>query len=50
MAKLGQSIKVDFTASEALMTPEVTINGVAASLEGKIGDWSASRAMTADDV
>ena len=50
VAKLGQSIKVDFTASEALMTPEVTINGVAASLEGKIGDWSASRAMTADDV
>ncbi|MFQ3346108.1 MAG: hypothetical protein ACI89A_000645, partial [Porticoccaceae bacterium] len=50
VAKLGQSVKVDFTASEALMTPVVTINGVAATLEGKIGDWSAFRAMTADDV
>jgi len=36
VAKLGQSIKVDLTASEALMTPEVTINGIAASLEGKL--------------
>ena len=45
VAKLGQSIKVDFTASEALMLPVVTINGVEATLEGKIGDWSASREM-----
>ncbi|MFM1603527.1 MAG: hypothetical protein ACKJRM_01975, partial [Porticoccaceae bacterium] len=50
VAKLGQSVKVDFTASEALMTPVVTINGVSASLAGKIGDWSASREMTESDV
>ena len=43
MAKLGQSIKVDFTATEALMQPVVTINGVATEVVGKIGDWSASR-------
>ena len=36
VAKLGQSIKVDFSASEALMLPVVTINGVSASVEGKI--------------
>jgi len=50
VAKLGQSIKVDFTASEALMLPVVTINGVAATLQGKIGDWSASREMVESDV
>ena len=50
VAKLGQSIKVDFTASEALMLPVVTINGVSASVEGKIGDWSASREMVETDV
>ena len=50
VAKLGQSIKVDFTASEALMLPVVTINGVEASLQGKIGDWSASREMVESDV
>ncbi len=50
VAKLGQSIKVDFTASEALMLPVVTINGVEATLEGKIGDWSASREMVESDV
>ena len=50
VAKLGQSIKVDFTASEALMLPVVTINGVLASVEGKIGDWSASREMVEADV
>ena len=50
VAKLGQSIKVDFTASEALMLPVVTINGVSASVEGKIGDWSASREMVEADV
>jgi hypothetical protein len=50
VAKLGQSIKVDFTATEALMQPVVTINGVAAELQGKIGDWSASREMVESDV
>ena len=50
VAKLGQSIKVDFTASEALMLPVVTINGVEATLQGKIGDWSASREMVESDV
>jgi hypothetical protein len=50
VAKLGQSIKVDFTSSEAIMLPEVTINGVAAEVVGKINTWSASREMTESDV
>ena len=50
VAKLGQSIKVDFTATEALMQPVVTINGVATEVVGKIGDWSASREMVESDV
>ena len=49
-AKLGDSISVSFEASEALMTPEVTIGGFVADVSGKIGDWTAVREMTELDM
>jgi hypothetical protein len=49
-AKLGQSIRVDIIASEGLMTPVVTINGVEAVVEGSVTTWFAVREMDETDV
>jgi hypothetical protein len=49
-AKMGDSISVSFEASEGLMQPQVTIGGYAADVSGKIGDWTAVRAMTELDM
>jgi len=52
---LGEEVLVAFTASEALMKPSVTINGVAADVEDFTDTgtnnlkFKATRAMTADD-
>ncbi|MGB2239232.1 MAG: hypothetical protein ACPH09_08525, partial [Pseudomonadales bacterium] len=49
--KLGQAVRIDIEASEALMKPSITIAGVAADeIGGKIGDWYAIRTMTEMDL
>ncbi len=48
--ELGQSVRIDFVASEALMTPLVTIGGVRAEVTGNITEWRAVREMTEADV
>ena len=50
IAKLGQGVTVTFTATEALLTPTVLINGKAATVQGKIQSWSAQRTMDESDV
>ena len=45
----GQSVRIDFTASEALMTPVVFINNVQAEVNGKIASWNAVREITDTD-
>jgi len=47
---LGQSVRVDLVASEALMTPVVFINGVKAEVTGSINSWRAVREMTEADT
>ena len=48
---VGDVVTVTVTASEAIMAPSVTIGGSAAtSVLGSGEDWTASRAMTADDT
>ena len=42
----GDSVKISFVASEALMTPVVYINDVRADVTGGISNWSAVREMT----
>jgi hypothetical protein len=38
-AKLGETVKISFTASESLMTPSVTINGEEAEVNGGNKSW-----------
>ena len=42
----GDSVLIDFVASEAIMKPVVLINNVPAEVTGKITEWSATRRMT----
>ena len=49
IVKAGQSVRIDFTASEALMTPVVYINNVRAEVTGKIDSWYAVRQITETD-
>jgi hypothetical protein len=46
---LGDQVKIEFAASEAIMVPIVTINGVEAEVTGKILDWSAVHTITEGD-
>ncbi len=48
--QLGKFARIDFTASEALMTPRVTINGVEAEVTGRVTGWFAVREMTDADT
>jgi hypothetical protein len=48
--KLGKSARIDIVASEGLMTPLVTINGVNAEVQGSVNNWFAVREMTETDV
>ena len=48
--ELGQSVRIDIVASEALMKPIVTINSVRAEVTGRIGEWRAVREMTEADT
>jgi hypothetical protein len=45
--KLGQTIQLDFQASESIMKPTVTIGGMAAEVTGQHNTWSAT--LTMDD-
>ena len=45
--KLGQTVKLDFEASESLMKPTVTIGGMDAAVSGQHYAWSAE--LTMDD-
>jgi hypothetical protein len=47
--ELGQSVRIDIVASEALMTPVVYINDGRAEVTGSIDSWRAVREMTEDD-
>ena len=50
-AKLDQEIQIDIVASEAIMKPSVSINGVPADeVTGNVRNWRAKRAMTEFDV
>ena len=49
-AELGETVKVSFTASESLLKPSLTINGVAVDVNGQHNSWSGARKMTADDA
>jgi len=49
LVKVGDSVRIDFTASEALMTPLVYINDVQAEVSGKIASWNAVREITDAD-
>ncbi len=50
-AKLGQAVQIDIVASEAIMKPTVTINGVAADeVTGNVRTWRAKRTMTEFDL
>ena len=50
-AKLGQDVQIDIVASEAIMKPTVTINGVAADeVTGNVRTWRAKRTMTEFDL
>ena len=46
----GRSVRVDITASEALMRPRVVIQGVEAQVTGKVTGWFAVREMTEADT
>ncbi len=48
--ELGQSVRIDLVASEALMTPVVYINDVRADVTGNITEWRVVREMTGADV
>ncbi len=49
-ARMGQSVRIDIVASEALMVPVVYIKGVRAEVQGSVTNWSAVREMTAADA
>ncbi|MCO4811394.1 MAG: hypothetical protein KC572_07320 [Gammaproteobacteria bacterium] len=46
IVEAGQSVLIEFEASEALMKPVVYINNVQAEVTGSIRNWSAVRGMT----
>ncbi|SVD20977.1 uncharacterized protein METZ01_LOCUS373831, partial [marine metagenome] len=48
--KLGQAVRIDIEASEALMKPDIMFNNMPADeIGGKIGDWYAIYNMTEAD-
>jgi len=47
---LGQSVRIDIVATEALMKPTVYIHGAEAEVTGSIREWRAVREMTAADT
>ncbi len=49
VAKLGQNVQLNFRSSEAIMTPEVMINGVSVSVSGSVTNWSAMKEMDESD-
>ena len=48
-AQSGQQVRIDITASEAIMKPVVTINDQAAEVVGSVTGWYALREMTNGD-
>jgi hypothetical protein len=50
LVALGGSVRIDLVASEALMTPLVSINGERAEVTGNIAQWRAVRDMTEADL
>jgi hypothetical protein len=46
----GRSVRIDITASEALMKPRVTIQGAEAEVTGRVTGWFAVRQMTEADT
>ena len=49
VVEMGESVRIDFVASEAIMTPVVTINGMPAEVSGSITNWRALRDINAAD-
>ena len=47
---LGQSVRIDIVATEALMKPTVYIHGAEAEVTGSIREWRAVREMTDADT
>ncbi|MBT8105509.1 MAG: hypothetical protein HKP05_07700, partial [Woeseiaceae bacterium] len=48
--ELGDAVRIDFEASEALMKPTVFIGGAEAEVTGSIRNWGAVREMTEADT
>ena len=48
--ELGQSVRIDLVASEAIMKPTVYIHGAEAEVTGSIREWRAVREMTDADM
>ncbi|MDA8903583.1 hypothetical protein N9J15_07560, partial [Porticoccaceae bacterium] len=48
-AALGDEVLLEFTASESLKKPSVTIGGAAATVSGQHSSWSATRTMVEAD-
>ena len=49
VVEVGDQVRIDFTASEALKTPVVFINNVQAEVSGRISEWNAVREITDTD-
>ncbi len=50
LVALGDDVRIDLVASEALMTPLVSINGERAEVTGSATEWRAVREMTEADL
>jgi hypothetical protein len=50
LVAVGQTVRIDFVASEALMTPTVYIGDARAEVTGNISEWRAVRRMTEADT
>ena len=49
LVEVGDSVRIDFVASEAIMTPVVYINNVRAEVTGSVLSWRAVREITDTD-
>ena len=47
--KLGDTVKLEFTASESLLKPTVVISGTQVTVSGQHSSWSAERVMVEGD-
>jgi hypothetical protein len=49
-AELGQAVRVEILASEGLLKPVITINGLSVDVTGKVNSWSGERELNEADI